>query len=239
VLGGFAGGVLALLLISVAAISYGHPQAFFNRYRYTFHHITHFYGKGNLVNVPVDVARTLAMPHPWVFDVASRSWDRALYPGMWLWYAFLPMAAVGAWRLRRQLDVVLLAVPTVALLVLNALLVGAAFRQRSTIEPLILVLIAAGFTSWQRLALVASAGLLVAGASAMFQTHAQLVAALIAGGALALVAVSRILPSADRSLPVKRHSCLESCVVSFKFTSPRHRWSPRQGTLSSRPKHPV
>jgi hypothetical protein len=238
-LGIFGSGGLALLLISAVAIGYGHPHAFLNRYRYTFHHITHFYGTGKLVNVPLDVGRTLAMPHPWIFDVASRTWDRALYPGMWLWYALLPMAALGAWRLRRQLDALLLVLPIVLLLVLNAFLVGPAFRQRSTFEPLVLVLITAGFASFQRLALVVSAGLLVAAASALFQTHAHLVAALIAGGAIALAALSRILPSDDRSLPVKRNSDLESCVVSFKPPSPRHRWSPRQGTLSSRPKHPV
>lgn len=241
-IGSFVTGALACLLILVIAIGYGDPQAFFRQYRHSFHQVTHFYGTGSLVSVPLDVARTLVVLHPPIFDVAS-PWDRALYPGAWLWYAkwyaLLPMAVLGGWRLRRHLDGLILALPILVVLTLTAFLVGVTFRQRSTIEPLILVLIAAGFTSWERLALVASAGLLVAAASAMFQTHARLAAALIAGGAVALAALSRVLPSDERGFHIKQTSCLESCVVSFKFPILRHRWSQQQETLSSRPKPPV
>jgi hypothetical protein len=236
---GLVTGALACLIVLVTAIGYGDPQMIWSEYGlHTLHQVT----QSRLAGVPRDVARTLVVVRPPGFTVSSVQ-ALALYPGAWLWYgqwyALLAMAVLGGWRLRRHLDGLILALPIVIVLGLTAYFVGVTFRQRSAIEPLIIVLIVAGFTSWERLAHVASAGLLIAAVSAMFLAHARLAAALIAGGAIALAALSRVLPSDERGVQMKKTSCLESCVVNIRFPTLRQRWSPSQETLSSRPKHPV
>jgi hypothetical protein len=236
---GLVSGALACVLVLFTVIGYGDPQAIWSKYvLHTLHQVT----QTRLAGVPHDVAQTLVVVRPPGFTVSSVQ-ALALYPGAWLWYAqwyaLLAMAVLGAWRLRRHLDGLLLALPIVVLLALTAYFVGVTFRQRSNIEPLIIVLVVVGFTSWERLAYVASAGLLAAAATAMFLAHARLAAALIAGGAIGLAALSRVLPSDDRGLHISQTSCLESCVVGVRFPTLRHRWSPPQETVSSRPKHPV
>jgi hypothetical protein len=232
-----AGGALALVLVTIVAVGRGDPIAVLAQFEFSVRHITRFYGTGNPVAVPLDVARTLAAPHPWVFDAASHTWDRALYPGMWLWYALLPTAAFGAWRLRRTLDAVLVAAPIAVVLILNAFLVGPAFRQRSTIEPLVLVLVIAGFTSWRRFGLLAAGRLLLlAAASALVQSRMPLVAALIALVALALAASLRALSPRERGLDVSGTGRLEASVVALRLPSAR-RPSQRPESASSPHKH--
>jgi hypothetical protein len=236
---GLVTGALACLLVLVTAVGRGDPQAVWNDYGlHTLHQVT----QERLTGVPRDVAHTLVVVRPPGFTVSSVQ-ALVLYPGAWLWYAqwyaLLPMAVLGGLRLRRHLDGLLLALPIAVLLALTAYFVGVTFRQRSGVEPLIIVLIVVGFTSWERLAYVASAGLLVAAVSAMFLAHTQLAAALIATGAIALAALSRALPSDERGIRIKQTSSLESCVVSVKFPTLRQGLSPPQETLSSRPKHPV
>jgi hypothetical protein len=235
-LGMLGGGALALVLVTIVAVGRGDPIAVLAQFEFSVRHITQFYGTGNPVDVPLDVARTLAAPHPWVFDAASHTWDRALYPGMWLWYALLPAAAFGAWRLRRTLDAVLVAVPIAVVLILDAFLVGPAFRQRSTIEPLVLVLVIAGFTSWRALLLLASSGLLLAAASSLFQSRQPLVAALIAAAAFALAALSRIVSRQVRDLEIAQTSHLESSLVALRLPGARPS-SQRRGSRSSPRKH--
>jgi hypothetical protein len=125
-------------------------------------------------------------------------------------------------------------VPIAVVLILNAFLVGAAFRQRSTIEPLVLVLVIAGFTSWRSLALLAAGGLLLAASSGLFQSRQPLVAALIAAGAFALAALSRTVSRQVRDLDIAQTSHLESSVLALRVRGARPPSQPRGSPSSPR-----
>ena len=214
---GLTGGAVALVLIALLVTTRGNPRVLVSDYLEQYRSATNLYGTGNPLHVPVDVARTLIAPYPWAFDAATANWYRALYPGMWVWYILLPTAAVGIWRLRREVDVLLLVLPVLVLLVLNAISIGFAFRQRSTIEPLLLILVAAGFSSWRRLALCGAVGLSLVDVFAVAQSGSFVVGASIGLGAAALAAAALALPAADRSGRLAEGSCLERTAVALQL----------------------
>jgi hypothetical protein len=91
---------------------------------------------------------------------------------MWLWYVLLPLIAIGIWRRRERLDARLIVLAVLLLLAADAVLIGSAVRQRSTVEPLLLVMAACGFTSLHRAARVGAVALAVVAIFAAIQTNA-------------------------------------------------------------------
>jgi hypothetical protein len=133
--------------------------------------------------VPLESMHALVSPYPWVFDTGTRTWDRALYPGMWIWYALYPLAAIGLWRWRRRPEAWLIAGVVVLYLAANAYATGFQFRQRSTVEPLILVLAVAGIVTWSQAMRVGAYSLLAVAVAAAAQTRAPLAPACIMAAA--------------------------------------------------------
>jgi len=182
------------LLVGFAALSAGHPEA-------VLHQIGHTLGRLGLeqrqgvAGVAVAIPKSLVSPYPWVFTRATHTWDRALFPGMWVWYALLPTATVGLWRLRGRAEVLLFALPIGALLTFNALTAGFTFRQRSTVEPFLLLLVVAGTDSWRWVARRAAMGYLLVALLATAQSRSPATGGVIALVALTLELLARRLPS--------------------------------------------
>jgi 4-amino-4-deoxy-L-arabinose transferase-like glycosyltransferase len=187
------------LLVGLVAFSAGHPGT-------TLHQIGHILGHLGLeqhhgaAGVAAAIPKSLVSPYPWVFTQATRTWDRALYPGMWVWYALLPTAMMGVWRLRRRAEVLLFALPVGTLLAFNAFTVGYTFRQRSTIEPFLLLLVMVGADSWRWIARRAAMGYLLVALLATVQSRSPVTGGVIVLVALALELLARQLPSAPTLL---------------------------------------
>jgi hypothetical protein len=211
-----AGAAIVAVGLGVAALSRGNMASIVNQYAHTAGSVTRVYGTGHPLFVPVDLLKTLVAPYPWVFGRASWTWYRALYPGMWVWYVLLPLAAVGIWRLRRQLDALLVVLPIGVVLVIDAFLLGFAFRQRSTVEPVILTLVAVGFTSWHQFARLGALSLFLAAVFATVQSGSVVVGALIAAVAAMLAWLAVALPSRSQAVCVGRPSRLEEIVVALR-----------------------
>jgi hypothetical protein len=184
----------AALLVSLAAISAGHPVAVLRQIGYTLGRLGFEQHQG-VAGVAVAIPKSLVSPYPWVFTQATRTWDRALYPGMWVWYAILPTAMLGLWRLRRRAEVLLFALPVGTLLTFNALTAGFTFRQRSTVEPFLLLLVVAGADSWRWVARRAAMGYLLVALLATVQSRSAATGGVIVLVAFALEFVARRLPS--------------------------------------------
>jgi hypothetical protein len=159
----------ALLLV---ALGHGNPAHPLRQYWKSASSLLGHYQGDDPGTIVTAFARTLVSPYPWVFDAATESWYRALYPGMWMWYALLPLAAVGAWRLRDRVTTRAIVLLTACVLLVNAVLIGTSFRQRSVVEPLLVVLAAAGVTSWAYATRVAGAALVAVAVFAGVQTRA-------------------------------------------------------------------
>jgi len=68
---------------------------------------------------------------------------------MWLWYALIPVALFGLWRMRTRLDVLALVALPIALIAAQYTLgLNSGVRQRSGVEPLLALMIVAGWVSW-------------------------------------------------------------------------------------------
>lgn len=151
------------------------------------------YGSSSL---SADVGRSLLGPFPWVFDATATTWNMALYPGVWLLYALCPTIAAGLWRLRaRPFVLAYLLLPVVAFVVINSIFAGVAFRQRVTVEPLLLLLALAGADTWRA---VARRGAVATGAVApiaLVHTGSAVAALAIAVGAAGLWRLARRLPA--------------------------------------------
>jgi hypothetical protein len=218
----FAGGAMILVAgLGLVALSGGNVVAFVDQYATTVKRDTHLYGTGDLLVAPVDFLKTLVAPYPWVFDGDSRTWYRALYPGMWFWYVLLPLVAVGTWRLRRQVDALLIVVPIAFVLLLNAFVLGFAFRQRSTVEPLMLLLVAVGFTSWRQFANLGAFSLLVMAAFASLQSRSMVIGTSIGVGAATLGALGIRLSSKPQGILLRQPSRLEDAAVELREPSLR------------------
>jgi hypothetical protein len=184
-------GAVGLLVI----VTKGDPQTFVSAYRDTAQSMLDTYQGGSLLSAPVDVGRAFVAPYPWVFDADTANPNRALYPGMWAWYLVLPVSGLGIVRLRRQpAALALLVLPILSVMVLSAAASGAVFRQRSSVEPLLLILAAVGAADLRSAGFAAAVGLMGVAIGGAVQSHSPVLggALLIAAGAIALA--SRRLP---------------------------------------------
>jgi hypothetical protein len=182
-------------LLLAAVVSRGNLASLYHQYDVVVHRMIHQYQGGNPLRIPYDAVKSLVTPLPWVFDRNTENWDRALFPGVWVLICALPLAGLGAWRLRSRPEIWALLGTAAAALGINSFTSGFVFRQRSMIEPIVLLLALAGTRSWQMAARTAAATLAVVAAGAGVQSRSPLVVALILLAAAALALVSRRLPS--------------------------------------------
>ena len=100
---------------------------------------------------PSEVLRSLLGPFPWSFGPNTDSVYRALYPGMVVWIVMLPSIALGCWELLRRGSWAARGVIASALaflyLYVTVFQSQGFFRQRYTVEILLLV---AGLYAFQR-----------------------------------------------------------------------------------------
>jgi len=194
-------GVAAALLVGFI-LSSGNPAAPLEQLEATARSMFDLYQDGSLASIPVDVPRSTFAPYPWVFTETTDNWDRALYPGMWFWYALLPTAALGAWRLRRSPEMLGLAIPIATTLVIYAVTSGIAFRQRSMIEPLVILLFVAGVDSWRETVRRGAIAFFVVAFVAGVQSRSAGVAVVVLIASLLLFLASRRLPSMPAQVPL-------------------------------------
>jgi hypothetical protein len=202
--------LLAGVVVVGVVVSRGNLHNLYSQYRLVVHNMITQYQGGNPVRIPYDIAKSLVTPLPWVFDRGTANWDRALFPGVWLIMCALPLAAIGVWRLRRSPEAWALIGTAATALTINAVTGGFVFRQRSMIEPLILLFALAGARSWRMAARSAAVTLGVVAVGAAVQSRSPLVTALIAAGAGALYLLSRRLPAEPFDPPPE-----SPMVVSF------------------------
>ena len=190
-------GFVATIVVSFAAlvlvVSAGNPVGFLHQYDAVARTMFDLYGGGDLTHAPYNAVKSLVTPLPWVFDSGTHNWDRMLYPGVWLMICALPLAAVGVWRLRIRPEIWACVATVATALAVNSATGGFTFRQRSILEPVILLLALAGASSWRMAARVAAGALGVTAGVAAVQSRSPVVAAVIVGAAVALALVSRRL----------------------------------------------
>jgi hypothetical protein len=189
----FAATVLGGLLIAALVVSRGHLGGVYQQYNSVVHNEIKMYQGGSPAHIPYDMVKSLLTPLPWVFDRATQNWDRGLYPGMWVLYCALPLAAVGMWRLRRMPEAWAMFAASGTSVAINAVTSGFVFRQRSMVEPLILLLALAGAGSWRRAAQASSATLVVAAGAVAVQSRSPVPVAAVLAAAGALFLLSRRL----------------------------------------------
>lgn len=185
------GALAAGVVVVAAVVSHGQLHALYQQYDLVVNRMIGMYQGGNPARVPYDAVKSLLTPLPWVFDRGTENWDRALYPGVFLIMCALPLAALGAWRLRRKPEAWAMLAAAATALTINAFTSGYVFRQRSMIEPIVLLLALGGATSWRMAGQVASATLAALGAVAGIHTGSPLTAAVILAAAVALFLLSR------------------------------------------------
>ncbi len=191
------GGFSVITFVALLGLSQGDLPALQLQYRSTIDSMIELYQGSNPLAVPLDSMKTLVTPLPWVFDVGTRNWDRGLYPGVWTLILVYPLAAVGVWRMRRKPELALLLVPLASSVVLNAFTSGFPFRQRSVVEPLILLLAVAGTKSYRQAAVLGAVVLAIVAPVALLQSRSALTGAVIAVSAGALWLASRRLPATE------------------------------------------
>ena len=104
---------------------------------------------GAVTNYASAAVRFFVSPRAWAFTTVPFDWYQPLYPAMWLWYMLIPVAVVGLWRMRRRLDVLALVALPIALLAAEyTFALNSGVRQRSGVEPLLALLVVAGWASW-------------------------------------------------------------------------------------------
>jgi hypothetical protein len=182
-------------------VSHGDLHNLYSQYNLVVHRMINQYQGNNPVRIPYDAVKSLVTPLPWVFNRGTQNWDRALFPGVVILMCALPLAVIGAWRLRRSPEAWALLGTAATALSINAVTSGFVFRQRSMIEPLILLLALAGARSWRMAARTVAVTLGVVAAAAGVQSRSPLIVALIVACAGALLLVSRRLPSAPFEAP--------------------------------------
>ncbi len=207
-LGRLALAALGLSVLGVVLVTRGQPLSLITEYSHTFQRMVDLYQGSRIADVPADVLKSLVSPLPWAFDDATRNWDRGLYPGTWALYVLYPAALLGLWRLRTKPEVQMLALVVGLVLLMNAASSGYVFRQRSLIEPIVVLLAVAGMRSWRHLALTAAAAIGAASAVAAVNTRSVATTAVVALAAGSLLLLSRRLPSESVAEPVASESPL-------------------------------
>jgi hypothetical protein len=143
-------------------------------------------------------SRFTLSPRAWAFVDQPFDWYQPLYPPMWLWYAVLPVAALGLWRLRTRPEAILIVGPVVVAATIYSVTLASGVRQRSAIEPLLVLLVVAGFHSRRALGLSAAGALTVVAPLAALDlgsVPAGLAILAVAGG-IALVTLKGWYPGA-------------------------------------------
>jgi len=118
--------------------------------------------------------RSLLGPFPWAFDPATETAYRSLYPGMIVWIVMLPAVALGCWELIRRGPWAAKGITVSALVYLYLYAVvfqnQGFFRQRYTVEILLLVVGLYAFVRRPQLAQVwTAAGVCVMAVAALIQ----------------------------------------------------------------------
>jgi hypothetical protein len=186
-----AAGFAAVALV----VSHGDLPSFFNTYDRVIRRMFNLYGGGDITQAPYNAVKSLVTPLPWAFDSGTRNWDRMLYPDVWLLICGLPLAALGAWRLRYRPEAWAVMVTAATAVALNAVTGGFAFRQRSMLEPLIFLLALAGARSWRFAARSAGVTLGLMTVVVGVDSRSPPTTAAVAAAAGALLLLSRRLPA--------------------------------------------
>jgi hypothetical protein len=211
--------VVAVLVAGIPALSVvlqgqGQVGAVVNAYRSTANNEIEQYREasvglgghsfGDSVRIVVrEVPKSLVAPYPWAFDKGAATWDRALYPGMWVWYVLIPTAAFGLWRWRRRPELWLLVATVLPYLTVNVLTSGFQFRQRSSVEPVFLLFVVAGLVSWRQALRWGAYALLAVAVGAAIQSRGAIAPAAIALGAGAVwLASGRVRGPSVPAVPV-------------------------------------
>lgn len=151
-------------------------------------------GGGSIRTYAAAAVRFFVSPRAWAFTTLPLDWYQPLFPAMWLWYLLMPIALFGLWRLRRRPDVLaLLGLPIALMAAQYTLAVDSGVRQRAGIEPLVVLLIVAGWSSWAVSLLWGSLVLLVLAPIAALDLHSPLAGLLVGAGALLVFGISRRL----------------------------------------------
>ena len=211
--------VLAVLMAGIPALSVvlqgqGQVGAVVNAYRSTANNEIDQYREasvglgghsvGQSVRIVVrEVPKSIVAPYPWAFDKGAATWDRSLYPGMWVWYLLFPTAAFGLWRWRRRPELWLLVATVLPYLAVNVLTSGFQFRQRSSVEPLFALFVVAGLVSWRQTLRWGAYALLAVAVAAAIQSRGAIAPAAIVLGAGAVRLLSgRVRGPAVPAVPV-------------------------------------
>jgi hypothetical protein len=175
----------------------GQPVATVTRLSDTVHDMTVAYRGGGPQMLPIDIVRSLIAPYPWVTQVDA-NWDLSLYPGNWVLICLYPTMLVGAWKLRGRTQLLaMLVIPILTLLAINSFASGTVSRQRSSIEPLLLILAVVGWTSSRAVLNRAAGALVMTALVAGVQSRSVLVAAtVLLAAAVARLAALRMTETA-------------------------------------------
>jgi hypothetical protein len=188
-------GLVGGLLVYGVAVSQGNLDQLYRGYDMVVRQMIDNHQGGDLTRVPYDVVKSLVTPLPWVFDSGTRNWDRALFPGMWLLFCAYPIAAVGAWRLRHRPELWLLLCTASTAVVVNAVTAGFVFRQRSMVEPFVLLLALAGAPSWRFAGRWAAGALAAVAVVAAIQSGSPVPPLVILAAATAVLLATSRAPS--------------------------------------------
>ena len=141
-------------------------------------------------------------PRAWAFTTVPFDWYQPLYPAMWLWYMLIPVAVFGLWRMRRRLDVLALVALPIALLAAEyTFALNSGVRQRSGVEPLLALLVVAGWVSWAVSLRWASAVLVVLTPIAVIDLRSPWPAVGLLPAAALLFLLSRRLSQREAAAP--------------------------------------
>jgi hypothetical protein len=113
---------------------------------------------GTVATYAAAALRFFTSPRAWAFTDVPLDWYQPLYPAMWLWYAVIPIALTGLWTIRRRADAMALLVLPIAVTAAEyTIALNGGVRQRSGVEPLLALLVVAGWRSTRSAALGAGA----------------------------------------------------------------------------------
>lgn len=196
-----AAAVTVLAAAGLLLVSGGDPSSYLNSYEDLIDRMIGKYRNSGIVTLPIEMAKAFVSPYPWTFDKATHNWDMGLYPGMWFWYALYPLITLAVWRHRQRPEVLLLVGVIVVFLAINAFTAGFIFRQRSSIDPLVIVLAVGALSSWRALA-VSAAGAwgVVAFFAALQSDFDPITIAGVLTGAGAMFLLSKRLPERPLSI---------------------------------------
>lgn len=111
------------------------------------------------------MARMLFSPRAWAADSVPFDWYQPLFFGMWFWYCTWGLILNGLWRLRRSPFAQLSASAVLAVVAIYAFTGESGVRQRSALEPILLLFAVAGASSIR--SILASTALGFLGASTL------------------------------------------------------------------------